>query len=138
MFLTYHQKLNISLYETTKLSFFTLLIIIWIRVFSYSMWYHKKILQNSIHPHNWFCTLSPCIRDIDLSLVLPAAFCINKAILNTPYFLDTLHPIFLFKYTLHNHHKIVTHVNTYLVWSVQIDIISGLLYIICLSILLRT
>ena len=50
-----------------------------------------------------------------LSLVLPAAFCINKAILNTPYFLDTLLPIFLFKYTLHNHHKIVTHVNTYLV-----------------------
>lgn len=138
MFLTYHQKLNISLYETTKLSFFTLLIIIWIRVFSYSMWYHKKILQNSIHPHNWFCTLSPCIRDIYLSLVLPAAFCINKAILNTPYFLDTLHPIFLFKYTLHNHHKIVTHLNSYLVWSVQIDIISGLLYIICLSILLRT
>ena len=137
MFLTYHQKLQYLLVWNHKTFFF----------YSFNYYLNTCIFlfhvisqkdTAKLHPSSQLILHIVSLYTWYLSLVLPAAFCINKAILNTPYFLDTLHPIFLFKYTLHNHHKIVTHVNTYLVWSVQIDIISGLLYIICLSILLRT
>lgn len=135
MFLTYHQKLQYLLVWNHKTFFF----------YSFNYYLNTCIFLFHVISQKDTAKLHPSsqliLHIVSLYTWYLSFSCFTSCVLykqSHPYFLDTLHPIFLFKYTLHNHHKIVTHLNSYLVWSVQIDIISGLLYIICLSILLRT